>query len=148
MSSSGELAEAHAELRKAVPGKRRAFDADLGPLARTYKAAMEIWDAQKADGVSLLERIAGLTKTLRAAWPQTREWKYLCNLCEDRGLEMLMCPGDRSCGRDREHLPHDYGRACLCSAGNRFKRPAPTEADYTQAAKSKPVKKGFQRWNG
>jgi hypothetical protein len=109
-------------------------------LVQTYMAAMRHWDAQKSDGVSLCERLIGLEKTLRACWPFTREWKYLCVECSDFGLVMATCPGDATCGRSKQHLPHDYGTPCWCSQGIRYRaKPKPSADDFTAAGKSKPM---------
>jgi hypothetical protein len=150
MSVVDLVKEAHDLLRKAVPGKRRQAHAEEGLLAQTFHEAMRIWDVQKAEGVSFQERVAGLEKTLRAAWPKSRDaaWRYLCDRCDDCGLVIGQCPGDATCGDPKRHGAHSYGTPCWCEKGNQFKQRAPTAADYTQAAKSKPVKKGFQRWNG
>lgn len=105
---------------------------------------MRLWDAMKADGVPREEREAALERTLRAAWPQTREWKYLCNLCSDIGLRMQACPGDATCGRLKAHLPHDFGRPCWCEHGARFKEKQHTEDDAiaTAAKVKKPTRIG------
>jgi hypothetical protein len=114
-------------------------------LAQTFRAAMQIWDQQKAAGIPVLERLKGLEKTLRSAWPMTREWKYLCWNCMDYGLEIHDCPGDSTCGREKAHLPHDFGKPCWCSAGAKF-RPKPVrELDHTDAGampKRKPTRIG------
>lgn len=109
-----------------------------GILAQTLKAAMGFWDAMKADGASFQARCEALERTLRASWPFTREWKYLCQTCGDYGLEMLECPGDTTCGRLKPHLPHDFGRPCWCSAGARFRgKPKPAPEDFAAAGKTK-----------
>jgi hypothetical protein len=120
-------------------------------LGAVFKEAMRIWDAQKAEGVSLPERLRGLEQTLRAAWPRGRQepWRFNCEQCEDRGLVMSTCPGvaEATCGRERPHLAHDFGRPCWCEGGARFRPKAkPTEDDaVASAAKvSKPQKVG--RW--
>jgi hypothetical protein len=136
------LAAAFRSLQRQVRVQRRKDGKQFGPLARTIQAAIRIWDGQKADGIAEPERVAGLEKTLRAAWPQVREWKYLCSNCADYGLVMAVCGGDRFCGRDHEHLAHEFGRPCWCSAGQKFK-PKPVNAeDFTQAAKTKPTRIG------
>src|SRR3990167_3501486 len=95
----------------------------LGVLSQTFTAAMALWDQQKADGVGREDRLICLEKTLRAAWPQTREWKYLCRTCADYGLEMATCDGRSGrCGRTRPHLPHEFGTACWCNAGQKFRK--------------------------
>lgn len=75
-------------------------------------------------------------RVVRQRFPSVREWKYLCQQCQDYGLETAECPGDRTCGRDKPHLPHAFGRPCWCSAGARFKkREADPEVDFQQAGK-------------
>lgn len=115
-----------------------------GVLSQTFTAAMELWDHQKAEGVPRDIRLQTLERTLRAAWPQTREWKYLCQNCNDTGLVISFCEGDATCGRDRPHYAHDYGTPCWCSLGAKFKpKPKPGPEDFTAAAKvSKPTRLG------
>jgi hypothetical protein len=140
MSNVDPLRAEHRALATAVPVKRRDAHIKDGILAQTFRAAMELWDGQKADGVSLRERIEGLTRTLMAAWPKGRveDWKYLCHECDDYGVRYFDCPGDSSCGRHKRHLPHDYVRACHCGAGQRMTPPAPAAADdYAQAGRTK-----------
>lgn len=127
----------------AIFEKRNQAHREEGALAQTFRVAMRIWDEQKEQGVPLHERVLGLSKSLRACWPQTREWKFICHRCDDRGLAMETCQGDHTCGRSKPHLPHDFGRPCTCSVGNRFKAPAPALDDYAAAGKSRPAKKGF-----
>jgi len=132
------LAGAFHALQGQVRQTRRAAKAQYGNLAQTFMAAMQIWDAQKAEGVSREGRLAGLEKTLRASWPQAREWKYLCQECGDIGLVSYDCSGRLDCGRHREHLPHSYGRPCFCSKGARFsEKPKPEPADFKQAGLTK-----------
>jgi hypothetical protein len=131
------LGAAFRALQGAVRRERR--DDKAGVLARTFRAAMVIWDAQKAEGVSKAERVAGLEKTLRVAWPQTREWKYLCGECRDTGLVIRECDGDPQCGcskKHQPHLPHEYGTACWCSLGAKFRKPKPEPEDYAQAGRT------------
>jgi hypothetical protein len=137
---SRALAAAFAAVQGQVRRARKAAAKELGALAKTYAVAMRIWDAQKADGVSKADRIAGLERTLRAAWPQMREWKYLCSSCHDYGLVIGDCPGthNATCGRTKPHLPHDFGTPCWCQAGNTYRdKPKPSAEDFTQAGKSK-----------
>ena len=131
------LAAAFRSLQGSVRRARQSTQAQLGPLAKTYVAAMAQWDAQKAAGVSQEDRLICLEKTLRAAWPQTREWKYLCQTCADHGLEMATCDGRSGrCGRSNPHLAHEFGTACWCAAGERFRaKPKPAE-DFTAAGRS------------
>lgn len=120
------LTAAFESLTQAVRRARKASKGQVGTLAATYVEAMRLWDAQRADGVSLELRLVGLEKTLRAAWPQTRAWKYLCDRCQDVGLSIETCPGDATCGRVKPHLAHSVGTPCWCKAGVRFReRPKP-----------------------
>ena len=130
------LAAAYLALRSQVTASRLAFKKSFGPLAQTYIEAMRIWDAQKAQGVSFAERAAGLEKTLRVAWPQTRAWTYICQDCSDYGLIICTCSGEETCGRSEPHLAHEFGRPCWCKQGQRFKDPPkPEPGDFTRAAK-------------
>lgn len=139
MSDLDALRAAHKLLRAAVPAKRKLPKSD-SVLVQTYHAAMAHWDQQKADGVSLTERQAGFEKTIRACWPFTREWKYLCDRCLDYGLEIATCPGDATCGRVKAHLPHTFGSPCWCAQGSRYKeKPKPGKEDFSHAGKSKPM---------
>ncbi len=132
MSVIGEVYKARREAHRAE-----------GTLAATVREAMRLWDVQKADGLSRAERLAGLERTIRAAWPFTREWKYLHEDCLDLGIVMHTCDGDDSCGRHFAHLPHVYGRPCWCSLGAKFRgKPKPSGDDFTQAGKSKPTRVG------
>lgn len=116
------LADAFSRLQGQVRRERRQAQAKFGALAETFVVALRIWDQQKLDGVSITERVRGLEKTLRASWPALKVWYYGCETCSDAGLEMSWCDGDRPvCGRNKPHLPHDFGRPCFCPAGNRFK---------------------------
>lgn len=163
MTVKDVLREEHKALRKAVPGKRRKADVEEGPLAQTFREAMRLWDAQKAQGVTFAERQAGLAKSLKAAWPQVREWKYLCNRCDDTGWEPGICTPQTPCGRPFK-LPgqhsddytgqgrcspgHTYVTPCWCEKGQGMRRqlmkqPKPMAAgDFQQAAKTKPTKVG------
>lgn len=109
-------------------------------LAATYVEALRIWDAQKEQGVSREERLSGLEQTLKSAWPQTREWKYLCRECSDYGLVMSTCPGDATCGRNHTHQPHEFGRPCWCSNGAKFR--ATPETPAAEKPVRKPTKMG------
>lgn len=106
-----------------------------GALAATFLEAMRLWDAMKADGISRVVRLATLTKTLKAAWPFTREWKFFCSNCDDFGLVISFCSGDETCGRNRPHGPHEFGTPCLCAKGHAFRAKVRTAEDYTAATK-------------
>lgn len=130
------LVAAFNTLQGQVRRARKASANELGTLAQTFTAAMRIWDAQKAEGVSKAERLEGLEKTLRVAWPQAREWKYLCAECGDLGLVYYECGGGSECGRIKKHLPHTYGRPCFCAKGAKFaEKPKPQAEDFKAAGK-------------
>ena len=132
------LAQAFNALQGHVRQARRAARAQYGTLAQTFMAAMQIWDAQKAEGVPKAERLQGLEKTLKASWPQTRVWKYLCNECMDIGLVYYDCSGGSECGRHKPHLAHTYGRPCFCAKGERFRdKQKPAAEDFKQAGFTK-----------
>jgi hypothetical protein len=111
-----------------------------GHLAQVFLTAMHIWDSDKALGVPRDARLHALEATLRQAWPQVREWKFLCPQCDDLGLEIRDCVGDATCGRPKAHLAHTFGRPCWCALGTRFKdKPKPTAEDFTAAGRAKPM---------
>lgn len=147
---SKALSTAFGKLHGEVTRARRAAKAQLGPLASTFIEAMRIWDVQKKDGVSEADRVDGLSKSLRAAWPQAppqEAWtyQYACERCSGYGLETLTCPGDATCGRRKPHLAHDYGTPCWCDAGKRFRAPAkPNPEDFSAAGKT-PKRSGFAK---
>lgn len=105
-----------------------------GELRAAYNEAMKFWDEQQAAGTPFTDRVHALEGLLREVWPFTREWKYLCKPCFDTGLVIASCPGDATCGRPRQHGPHDFGTPCWCSLGARFKSPAPAGPDDVEAA--------------
>lgn len=121
-------------------------------LVQTFREAMRIYDAQKAEGVPKAERLAGLEQSLRAAGfgaatepLRAADW---CPKCENTGLQMPRedCPGDATCGKSRQHLAHEFGRPCWCVLGKRFKdRPQGGEDDFTVAGKAKPRAKTWSR---
>lgn len=158
------LIEAVKSVKEILRSRRAAHKVD-GVLAQTYVAAMHIWDAQKEQGVTIAERQAGLEKSLRAAWPQTREWHYLCVQCDDTGFEFRVCREGARCGRQFK-LPgshaddhtgrgncgdtHNYMVPCRCSKGRDIsaglhKQPLPSVAsDFTQAGRTKPTNKAMR----
>ena len=104
-------------------------------LAATIREAIRFWDAMKAEGASLSQRVSSLEKTLRLCWPTRRPWTYTCETCGDYGLEMSSCDGGErpTCGRSKPHLSHEFGRPCWCAAGARFRQPVRRVEDFTQA---------------
>jgi hypothetical protein len=66
---------------------------------------------------------------------------YLCEVCNDTGLQVFECSGDASCGRPRRHLPHSWGKPCHCPKGLKFQpAPKPAAADFTAAGKTRTVR--------
>lgn len=140
---SAALTAAFHRLQRQVRAARARSRKTFGILAQTYMAAMASWDAQKAAGVTLAERYATLERTFRAAWPLTREWKFLCAACDDYGLAIGCCPGDTTCGRTKPHGPHEFGAPCFCKKGDRFRQKTRPIEDYTAATKvGKPTRIG------
>ena len=117
-----------------------------GVLAATVRAGCIEWASQKVAGASLQERVENLSKSLRQCWPFVREWHYLCAECSDYGLRIQACAGDATCGRSQPHLPHEFGTACWCHAGGRYKvkERTPDEAVMT-AAKARRTPSRFGR---
>ena len=86
------------------------------------------------------QAIAEATENLvRDRWPFEREWKYLCNGCDDTGLMLTFGVTDRL------GTVVDVGRPCTCSNGNKFRKPMASEADYVQAGKT-PKQKPMSRF--
>lgn len=158
--SPSELAQAHRALSLLIKRTRRKEDKELGPLAETYSAAMRIWEAEVADGVPLETRQQHLQTALKAAWPQTREWHYLCDRCSDTGWEPGICTPATPCGRrfrlpgqrDDDHTGqghcaegHSFVRPCVCPKGEaraRQLQPKPVDPeDFQDAGKRKGFKK-------
>lgn len=146
--TASELITAHQQKARAVKAARRKAQQTEGPLAATFRVAMEHWDAQKADGVSFAERAKGLEQSLRAAWPKGREegWKYLCDDCSDYGLVMGKCPGNTTCGRTFPHQAHDFGWPCVCPKGARFREKPKSPSDGLTSAGKSPKKSGFTKF--
>lgn len=135
-------------------------------LWETVKEALRLRDQMRADGASDTELAKGLEQSVRAAWPQGREWQYKCDDCRDTGLIEMVCKAGQRCegtssrvdhwkdepGKYRRlcalnptsDYEHTYTMPCFCAAGSRFKRQAPTpETDDDRAAK---VQKPFTKW--
>lgn len=105
-------------------------------LGRIVLDAMKEWRDMKAQGIALADRVKGLEAVLREVWPFAREWKYLCAQCDDLGVKIAECPGDATCGRSKEHLPHTFGTPCWCALGQRFKDKPRSEDDFTAAGRT------------
>lgn len=138
---AGALIEGFYSLQRAVKRQRKAKEESIGILAQTFTEAMRIWQIQKADGVSFEQRRDTLAASLKSAWPKGREWKYLCDVC-DEGLVYYYCHGNSMCGRMFEHNPHPYGEPCECAKGAKFKKPVRGPDDFTMAGKSQ---RGFKQ---
>lgn len=98
-------------------------------------AVFDMRAEMRSAGADSCEIDAATERSLRSAWPSGRVWKYVCQHCQDYGLEMFWCPGDRTCGRDRPHLAHECGRACSCSRGARYRPRVKSDADFAEAGK-------------
>ena len=143
------LRKSHQELRKAVPKLRAIARQEDGDLHALGKETFRIWDRMRENGESFEDRCAYLVGILKQILRFGREWKYLCQQCDDYGLILAECSGDSACGRHKPHLAHSFGTPCVCSKGNAFRAPAPTSSDYTAAGKTaKPKPRGFQRMGG
>jgi hypothetical protein len=70
---------------------------------------------------------------VRMRWPKGREWKFLCNACDDTGLLITM-----ETVRLYGEMLIPMGRPCFCTLGNRFRKAPPSEQDYTKAGQAKP----------
>ena len=118
-----------------------AAETSLGAIVA---AIIQMRAELRANGADEQAVAMATERSIRAAWPTTREWKFLCQSCDDYGLEMGVCPGDRTCGRDKQHLPHEFGRPCWCGAGAKFRKREPSpDTDFQQAGKvSKPTRWG------
>jgi hypothetical protein len=106
------LRDAHKELRKAVPMQRREAANRDGDLHALGKETFRIWDQMRVNQESFDDRCAFLVGVLRQILCFGREWKYLCERCDDYGLVLATCDGSSACGRPRQHLPHTYGTPC------------------------------------
>jgi hypothetical protein len=115
-------------------------------LGQMVAAIIDMRAELRANGADEHAVSVATERSIRLAWPSVREWKYLCHTCDDYGLEMGFCPGDRTCGRDKQHLPHEFGRPCWCSAGAKFrKREVNPDVDHLEAGKT-PKPKRFTRF--
>ena len=114
-------------------------------LGAIFAGIFQLRTDMRQAGADEAEIAKATERSVRSAWPTTREWKYLCQTCADYGLEMLDCPGDRTCGRDKEHLSHEFGRPCWCDAGAKFRKAPRSEEDFQQAGKVQKPARGFSR---
>lgn len=147
MNTTDTLREAHRELRKAVPGTRRQAANDDGHLHALGKETFRLWDRMRDAGQSFQERCQFLEGVLRQILRFGREWKYLCQQCDDYGLIIADCGGDSACGRHRAHLPHVFGTPCTCAKGRAFEQPSKDvhPEDFTAAGRTaKPKSRQFR----
>jgi hypothetical protein len=137
-SSAGELVAAHRTVTRETLARRKAAQRALGPLAETFKAAMEVSEKMRAEGVPRSDREAYVANVLREAWPKGRPepWHYHCEDCSDTGWASRTCQ-HRSCGRPFK-LPgqagddrtgqgtctpgHSYVEPCRCVKGEERRR--------------------------
>lgn len=118
-------------------------------LGSIIAAVFELRASMREQGATEQAIAEATERSVRSAWPKTeREWKYLCHRCSDYGLEIFDCPGDATCGREKPHLPHDYGQPCWCSAGAKFRPKPRNDDDFQQAGKTPKPSKGFQKFGG
>jgi len=162
------LKAAHASIQRRVREARRK-DGDASTLGSIVMEAIVYRDTLRDKGVQQADLDAGLEAVIRGSWPKaqnrTEPWRYLCERCGDTGLRMVTCtprfrcggigtrtdgPGDRA-GKYRRlcvgsaDYEHDYGVACECVKGDRFREGrARPEEDFTTATKSKP--KPMAKW--
>lgn len=131
-------------------------------LGCVVMAAIATADQMRADGASQVECLDVVEQVLRYGFPHGRPWKYLCQSCQDTGLDMRVCQrGDRCNGvstrtdgpKERPgkyrrlcavdtagDYTHEYGVPCFCSLGQKFRDHPPSAEDFTSAGKtSKPM---------
>jgi hypothetical protein len=147
------------KLRAAARAARRKASQQWGPLVQSFMQGMKFWEDEKAQGVSLPDRVSHLATILRASWPFQREWHYVCEQCGETGLVMAVCrkgarcngistrtdfagqtPGKykRLCWQHPDSdYEHDYGMPCWCEKGERFRVVAKAAESYATAGKSK-----------
>jgi hypothetical protein len=145
MSVFDQVRDAHQALRKAVGPKRKAAHVEEGPLASSFRAAMDIWRSMDAEGVPFLERCKALERTLRAAWPKGTcrcpRCFWRCQDCQDTGAMIESRPAPIYGGR-----PVDVAVPCHCEKGRMFVPKQKQTADFTAAGKtSKPMTKAWER---
>lgn len=109
-------------------------------LATAIEDALKIRATMKMSGATGEELERDFEGVVRAVWPFTREWKYLCASCLDTGLEILICHDGKTCGlaKGQKHeAPHEYGVPCWCSKGARFRVKSRQSEDDVIAAAAK-----------
>lgn len=132
---------------------------DEKKLSKIIAEAVLAREQLRADGASAADIDQGFERIVRAVWPFTREWHYLCDLCDDTGLRMFECtaahrcdgistrtdgphdtPGKykRLCTMGDPNYTHTWGEPCHCPKGARFLPPRRSSDDFTKATKQKP----------
>lgn len=93
-----------------------------------------LYESMRRNGMTKEQADYALEQHLRSVMTHVQEWKYICEQCDDTGLEILNCP-DVRCQRRAEHGPHTYGVPCRCRKGDRWRdRPQTPDDDLTAAA--------------
>jgi hypothetical protein len=108
-------------------------------LGRLVGDVCEVRAELRRQGASARVIAEATERLVRDRWPYEREWKYLCDQCDDTGLALSLGVTNRL------GIVVDVGRACSCPKGNLFRKREPEAADYTQAGKA-PAQKKFSRW--
>jgi hypothetical protein len=117
-------------------------------LAETFREAMKMRAAMKAQGASEQSCTEAMARSLKAAWPwrPESEWPYFhrlprCIHCDGYGLVIRTVINRLGCRVDE-------GTPCTCREGARYLEKPKAEQDFTQAGKvSKPMTR-MGRWNG
>lgn len=149
------LAREHQRLRDEARAARREFArSPEGSFARTMQDAITDYLKARDEGVSREDALKGLEAVVRSCWPRgrNREWKYLCDTCDDTGWEYRECRPYRRCQPKHDDWPsertHTYVTPCQCEKGDRFRKRAhqlDQEQELTQIAKRKKASGGFSR---
>ena len=114
-------------------------------------AAIHTAGQMRGDGASQAEVTGAIEEAVRAVWPYTREWHYLCDACRDTGLVLHTCRTGARCsgissrtdasgerpGKYRRlcalhptsTYTHEYGVPCACGKGDRFRPKARSHSD-------------------
>lgn len=136
MKAIDQLHDAHQALRRAVKPKRADAHREEGPLAASFRAAMDIWRQMDAEGLSFQDRCHALEQTLRAAWPKGTcrcpRCFWRCADCQDTGALIESRPAAIYGGRLA-----DVAVPCHCEKGRMFMPKAKAAAtDFTAAGKT------------
>lgn len=141
MTAIDVLRQAHQQLRKDVPAKRRAAHKDEGRLAAAFREAMVMWDQLKAKGGTLADLTSGLERVLRGAWPTGEcacpRCRWTCPYCEDTGAIFEQRPTRIYAGRMVSVVV-----PCRCANGRRFVPAQKGGGDFTAAGKTGPSRVG------